>query len=317
MSKLSNTAVKQDMDDTNRGQRNGSAVMAYRKALELMGSTADVDIKMLAIPGIRHSTITNDAITTVESRFDAMLVMDIEERDVLNTVITSSLQTNSVANTVTAFKQRGLDSNFAAAYFPDVTIDDQRAGKLVNVPPSVAVLGAIAMNDAVAFPWFAPAGFARGSLKTTKSANVSLSKGNMDTLYSADINPIVSFPGTNDIVVWGQKTLQAAAGALDRVNVRRLMIEIRRQVRGVANTILFEPNREATLARFNREITPRLQLIQARSGVERFKVQIDTTTTTQADVENNTIRGKIFVQPTKTAEFVSLDFVVSNAGNNI
>jgi phage tail sheath protein FI len=134
----------------------------------------------------------------------------------------------------------------------------------------------------------------------------------MDVLYDANINPIAAFDGSNGPVVWGQKTLQAAASALDRVNVRRLLIEIRRQVRDIAQTILFEPNRATTLARFTAAVTPRLQRIQAQAGLERFSVVIDSSTTTQQDIENNTIRGKIFVQPTKTIEFVSLDFVVAN-----
>lgn len=314
---LSNTAAKWDMDYTPRGQRDGATVMAYRKALEIMGSTADVDVKLLAIPGIRHSTISDDAITTVENRFDALYIMDIEERDQINVVVTASAQTVNVANTVDAFKDRAVDSNFAASYFPDVTLEVASTKALVRAPPSVAVLGAYALNDAVAFPWFAPAGLKRGVLKSTKDVNVRLNKANLDTLYAADINPIVSFPGSNDIVIWGQKTLQAAQSSLDRVNVRRLLIEIRRQVRSIANSLLFEPNRDSTLARFSAEVTPKLKRIQERSGLDRFKVQIDTTTTTQADVENNTIRGKIFVQPTKTAEFISLDFVVTNAGANV
>jgi len=142
----------------------------------------------------------------------------------------------------------------------------------------------------------------------------------MDVLYDVSINPLVAFPGnasggTNPkggVLVWGQKTLQASASALDRVNVRRLLIDIRRQVRDIARTITFEPNREATLARFSAAVTPRLQRVQALAGLERFKVVIDASTTTQADVENNTVRGKIFVQPTKSIEFVSLDFVVAN-----
>jgi len=142
----------------------------------------------------------------------------------------------------------------------------------------------------------------------------------LDSLYNDRVNPLVAFvgastSGTNPksgIVVWGQKTLQLAASSLDRVNVRRLLIEIRRQVRDIAQTIIFEPNREATLARFSAAVTPRLQRIQALAGIERFRVIIDSSTTTQTDIENNTVRGKIFVQPTKSIEFVSLDFVVSN-----
>jgi phage tail sheath protein FI len=181
-------------------------------------------------------------------------------------------------------------------------------------------MGALALNDAVGYPWFAPAGFTRGALPTVQEAAVKLSKDNMDQLYDAAINPLVAFPGSSTsgvnpkggVVVWGQKTLQAAASALDRVNVRRLLIEIRRQVRDVARTFLFEPNRAATLARFSSAVSPKLQRIQQLAGLNDFRVIIDTTTTTQQDVENNTIRGKIFDQPTKTIEFVSLDFVVAN-----
>jgi phage tail sheath protein FI len=178
----------------------------------------------------------------------------------------------------------------------------------------------MALNDAVGHPWFAPAGFTRGAVPRDVAieARTQLKEEDLDALYNDRINPLVAFqiPSNNTnvstLVVWGQKTLQIAASALDRVNVRRLLIEIRRQVREIAQTIIFEPNREATLARFSAAVTPRLQRIQALAGLERFRVIIDSSTTTQVDVENNTVRGKIFVQPTKSIEFVSLDFVVAN-----
>ena len=134
---------------------------------------------------------------------------------------------------------------------------------------------------------------------------------NVDTVYDAGINPIVSTPGAG-IIINGQRTLLAEGSALDRVNVRRLLIEVRRRVKAVANTLLFEPNRESTIARFNSLVTPIMKQIQSQRGVERYRVQIDTTTTTQADIDNNTIRGKIYLQPTKAAEFVSIDFVASS-----
>ena len=172
------------------------------------------------------------------------------------------------------------------------------------------------MNDAVAHPWFAPAGFSRGSLNNVEAASVKLSRKNLDDLYENKINPITSFPGTG-LVIFGQKTLLEAASSLDRVNVRRLLINIRRAVRSVANSLLFEPNRVETLDRFNSLVNPILQRVQDKGGVDRFRVVIDTSTTTQADVENNTIRGKIFLQPTRTVEFIALDFVVTNAGAEI
>jgi phage tail sheath protein FI len=314
---LTNAAAKREIDDsTNQGGTAGSTVAAYRKAVDIMASTADVEIQLLSIPGIRHSSVTDFAINAMENRFDAMLIMDIEERDQFNQVITSSIQSPHVANTVTAFKNRALDSSFAAAYFPDVTVTDPDTRALVAVPPSVVTIGAYSLNDRVGHPWFAPAGFTRGALNTVSNSNVSLNRTNLDDLYDADINPIAQYPG-RPLSIWGQKTLLAANSALDRVNVRRLLIDVRRKVRNVANTLLFEPNRAETLARFTNLVNPILQSVQEGQGVDRFKVIIDTTTTTQADVENNTIRGKIFLQPTRSIEFVALDFVVTNAGTTI
>ncbi len=315
-SRLTNTAVKREMDDSSSAGTSDSTVSAYRKAVKVMSSKADVDIQVLATPGIRHASVTDYAIQKVEDRFDAIYVMDIEERDQVNTVITSSVQKPHVSNTVTSFKNRALDSSFAAAYFPDVVVPDPDTGTLVQVPPSVAVLGAYSLNDRVAHPWFAPAGFARGALNSVEMASVRLNRTNLDDLYEADINPITAFPGTG-VTIWGQKTLQAANSALDRINVRRLLINVRRKVRNVANSLLFEPNREETLERFTALVNPILQRVQEQSGIERYKAVIDTSTTTQADVENNTIRGKIFLQPTRSVEFVALDFVVTNAGSNI
>lgn len=324
-SELSNAAVVADMNDGNRGRDQGPNVKAYAKALEIMKNTTNVDIQLLAIPGIRHPIISNAAVNSVEERFDALYLMDIEQVDTNGENVTGDSQLPSVQLTAAQFQGRSLDSSFAAAYFPDAVVTDPNTLTNVVVPPSVVVLGALALNDALGHPWFAPAGFTRGALQTTLEARVKLSKANMDTLYDVNINPLVAFPGnassgTNPkggVVVWGQKTLQAAASALDRVNVRRLLIDIRRQVREIAQTITFEPNREVTLAKFSAAVTPRLQRIQALAGLERFRVIIDSSTTTQADVENNTIRGKIFVQPTKTIEFVSLDFVVANNVNQV
>lgn len=310
--KINNAAVTYDMDYASRGAERGPNVMAYMKAIEVMKNTVNVDIQLFAIPGIRHEMVTDAATLAVEDRFDAMYVMDVQQLDENGEYIFSDSAIPSVGTTLQAFKDRGVDSSFGAAYFPDVLYRDP-VGVNVFAPPSVLVMGALALNDSVGHPWFAPAGFTRGALPTAAlEARVKLSQQNMDSLYDASINPLVAFPSATGLVVWGQKTLQVAASALDRVNVRRLLIDIRRQVRDIAQTILFEPNRASTLARFTAAVTPRLQRIQAQAGLERFRVIIDSSTTTQADVENNTIRGKIFVQPTKSIEFVSLDFVVTN-----
>jgi len=316
---FSNIAVMKEMADvTLQGGTSGPTVATYRKAMDVLKERSDVDIQLLVVPGIRHSSVTDYVMEAVEERFDAVYIMDIEGKDTFNEVISGSAQLASVTNTVNSFAGRNLDNSFAAAYFPDVIMTDIGTSTNVQVPPSVAVLGAFALNDSVAYPWFAPAGFTRGALKNVLETQVKLSRSNLDALYDADINPITAFPQTRgEVVVFGQKTLLAAQSALDRVNVRRLLIDVRRQVRSIGDTFLFEPNRESTLARFAAAVNPILARIQQQQGLDRFKVQIDTTTTSQADVENNIVRGKIFLQPTRSVEFISLDFVVTNAGTEI
>jgi len=318
---INNTAVVADMNDSNRGLTSGPNVSSYIKALDVMRNTTNVDIQLLAIPGIRCPAVTDEAIRATEERFDALYIMDVEQVDKDGNLIsiTSNVKP-SVSETVTQHRNRSLNTSFAAAYFPDVLMKDPTLqSNTVVVPPSVVVMGALALNDSLGYPWFAPAGMTRGELPTTLETSIQLKDSDLDSLYDDDINPIYSpsaaRSGLNPaggVVVWGQKTLLQTASALDRINVRRLLIDVRRQVREIAQTILFEPNREATLAKFSAAVTPRLQRIQALAGLERFRVIIDSSTTTQADVENNTIRGKIFLQPTKTIEFVSLDFVVAN-----
>jgi len=314
-----NQAHREALYSTSTGYgTTGPTIAAYRRALDIVAEKSDVDIQLLAIPGIREPSITDYAIDQVENRFDALYIMDVEEEETsAGTVVTSSLQNINVTNTSNRLSNRVLDSSFAAAYFPDVIIADPDSTANIQSPPSCAVLGAMSLNDSVAHPWFAPAGFSRGALSSTIEAQVKLNRANMDSLYEADINPIVAFPTSSGVVIFGQKTLLQAQSALDRVNVRRLLIDIRRKVRLVANSVLFEPNRESTLARFSASVQPILTVIQQQQGLDRFKVVIDTTTTTQQDVENNTIRGKIFLQPTRAVEFISLDFVVTNAGAEI
>jgi phage tail sheath protein FI len=316
-SRLSDIAARREFDSIQgQGGIDGPTLNAYRKAIDVMSEKSDVDIQLLAVPGIRHSSVTDYAIAAVENRFDALYIMDVEEKDQTDEFITGSLsiQRPSVQYTINEFANRNLDTSFAAAYYPDVVMQDPATLTNVVIPPSVAVLGAFALNDTVAHPWFAPAGFSRGALPRVLETQVKLNRTNLDDLYEVDINPLTSFADTNGVVVFGQKTLLAAQSALDRVNVRRLLIEVRRRVRRIANTFIFEPNRESTLSRFSTAVNPALQQIQAQRGLDRYRVQIDTTTTTQADVENNTIRGKIYLQPTRSLEFISLDFVVTNQG---
>lgn len=313
---LTNRAITEEMNNSNRGVSDGATVKAYATALDIVSDDTETDIQLLAIPGIRHPIITDDALLKTEDRFDAMYLMDVEEYDTLNTLFTGSTEQDlSVRFTANNHSARGLNSSFGAAYFPDVIMRDTINNTIRQVPPSVAVLGAFGLNDSVGFPWFAPAGFARGALQTTEEAYIPLKRDNMDALQDAKVNPLVSFAGSDGVVVWGQRTLLGRDSALERVNVRRLLISLRRQVRQVARRFIFEPGREETLARFAQLVTPIMKRVQDQKGVERFLVRIDTTTTTQADIENRTIRGQIFLVPTRTLEFLSIDFVVTNQGN--
>jgi hypothetical protein len=315
---MRDSAVRREMDYTNQGQLSGPTVTAYRKAIDILGNKTYSDISVLAVPDARHPVVADYALAAMQTKFDAIYIADVELKDDNNNFVTASLNAAAypnvnVAFTSTRFKNRSLNSSFGAAYFPDVNTPVIIGSSTTNVrlPASSLVLGAYSQNDRIGFTWSAPAGYTRATIPGT-SLSTLLSKENIDTVYDAGINPIISVPNVS-IVINGQRTTLREGSALDRVNARRLLIEVRRRVKAVAYTLLFEPNREATIARFNSAVTPIMKQIQSQRGVERYRVQIDTTTTTQVDIENNTIRGKIYLQPTKTAEFISIDFVATNA----
>ena len=304
-------AYREAADEKETQAFTGATVESFKKAIDVLSDKSATEFQLLAIPGIREPLVTDYAITACETRFDAMLVLDIEEIAVSEPITDSSKP--HVQRTINRFDGRQLDTSFAAAYFPDVISRRSSNNTPIQVPPSVCMLGVMSQNDTLADPWFAPAGLTRGRLNAS-SAKVQMSRDLLNNLYDADINPIYIPAGRNgEVYAFGQKTLLQNQSALDRINVRRLLINIRRKVKAVANTLLFEPNRASTLERFSALVEPIMAEVQSRQGVERYKVQIDTSTTTQNDVENNTIRGKVYLQPTKSVEFISLDFVVTNS----
>ncbi len=312
---LTNAAVSQEITQTTRGLTSGPTVQSYMKALNLVSDVNDLDVQLMTIPGVRVPYVTDSAINVAENdRFDCFYIMDTEQYDTLGNNLTGSYTNISVNQTAQNFVTRGVNSSFAATYFPDVNIRVSNGTVYEKMPASVAALGAYAKNDFVGQPFNAPAGYNRGTLANVSSFATSLNQANADTLYVARINPMLSKPGVGS-VIWGQKTLLNSESLLNRVNVRRLMIAIRRDIRKVASRFIFEPAREATLTAFNQAVQPILQRYQAAGGVEKYKISIDTSTTTQADLDNKTLKGKIFVVPTTAIEFVSLDFVVSNRDN--
>ena len=305
-------AVREGQDETGLKKFTGPTIMSYQRAIDVLADKSAAEFQLLSVPGQRASQITDYAIDACEDRFDALLVMDIVEKTAEAHHVELTSEKPHVRNTISSFENRSLDTSFAAAYFPDIVIRRPSDSAPVIMPPSVGIMGVMSRNDSIADPWFAPAGLSRGRLGAI-DAQVQMNRDLLDELYDADINPVYVPAGrSEEVYAFGQKTLLQDASALDRINVRRLLIDIRRKVKKVGEQLLFEPNRASTLAKFSALVEPIMANVQQRRGVERYKVQIDTTTTTQNDVENNTIRGKIYLQPTKSVEFISLDFVVAN-----
>jgi hypothetical protein len=219
----------------------------------------------------------------------------------------------NVRRSVEQFESRALDNNYVATYFPDVIIEDPINRASVNVPASIAAVGALAYNDAVAYPWFAPAGFNRGALDNVMNTEVRLTAEDRNVMYESMINPIANFPD-GGFVIFGQKTLQQARSALDRVNVRRMLLEVKRIVSDIAVKIIFEQNTPATRARFVAQVTPQLATIQAQQGIDQFKVVMDSSNNTDEDIEQNRLNGRIVLVPTRAVEFIAIDFIITNSG---
>jgi phage tail sheath protein FI len=235
----------------------------------------------------------------VEERGDSFYIMDPAGYDA------------SVADVVNSVA--GMDSNYTAVYYPWVRIVDSTKNKPVWVPPSVVLPGVFAFNDRVAAEWYAPAGLNRGGLPEVIDAKVRLSQPSRDTLYENRINPIGSFPGQG-VCVWGQKTLQGRPSALDRINVRRMMIAVKKFIAASTRFLVFEQNTAATRNRFLNIVNPYLESIQQRQGLSAFRVIMDETNNTPDVIDRNIMYGVLYLQPTKTAEFIQLDFNIQPTG---
>ena len=295
------------------GQKN-NVVASFKEAVSIITDPMASRVNILAVPGMRDAFISDHALEAVKSYSMAIYLMDVIKYASGGTrLYDDSTAKVDVQETAEQFEQRVIDNNYGAAYFPDVDLIDSLNNEVVPVPASVAAISALGFNDKVAYPWFAPAGFNRGALEAVMNVDVRLNAADRDTLYDARINPIAVFP-TGGFVIFGQKTLQVAKSALDRVNVRRLLLEVKRLVSSVATKLLFEQNNEQTRQRFVNQVTPLLTLIQAQAGIERFGVVCDDTNNTESDRESNRMNGRIVLVPTRAVEFIAIDFVVTNSG---
>ena len=295
------------------GQLN-SNVMSYNTAIDVMTDPLVVNTNILVVPGIKESFITDHAMNKVRDYGLAFYVMDIPSYDDTGLrLYDDSTERPDVDKTASALDTRGVDNDYAGTYFPNVVIEDTTNRRRVSVPASVAALSALAFNDRVAYPWFAPAGFNRAALDFVKNVDVRLNVSDRDRLYDSRINPIATFPRLG-FVIYGQKTLKVAKSALDRVNVRRLLLEVKRIISGIAQNIVFEQNTPTVRNKFVSDSILQLGLIQAQAGVEAFQVIMNETNNTQEDVDANRLNGRIIVVPTKVIEYISIDFIISNSG---
>lgn len=206
-----------------------------------------------------------------------------------------------------------LDNSYAATYWPWTQTLDPNSGQQVWVPASTMIPGVYMFNDNSSEPWYAPAGINRGTMPTVIRAERYLSQTNRDTLYEGNVNPIATFPNTG-VTVFGQKTLQKKASALDRVNVRRLLIELKNYISQIADTLVFEQNTAATRNNFLLQVNPYLSSVQQRNGLYSFNVIMDESNNTPTVIDNNQLVGAIYLQPTKTAEFIYLTFNILPTG---
>ena len=276
----------------------------YTDAINLLANKDDYQYNIISTPGLiyanaTHKTQLDTLISNTENRGDAIVVMDLE----------------NYGSTVTAIgaKAATLDTSYAAAYWPWLQITDSNSGQLVWVPASTVIPGVYAYTDSVAESWFAPAGINRGGLGTVRQAERKLTQANRDSLYIDKVNPIASFPGKG-IVVFGQKTLQTQASALDRVNVRRLLITLKGFISQISDNLVFEQNSAATRNTFLSQVNPYLESVQQRQGLYSFKVVMDDSNNTADVIDRNELIGAIYLQPTKTAEFIYLDFNILPTG---
>jgi hypothetical protein len=278
---------------------------AYEDAINILGNQDEYDINLVLMPGLTdHAATTGASLITkaidmCEDRGDCFVIADPGLYD--------------QALTTAATKAEARDSSYAAMYYPWIQIADADLGKNVWVPPSVMMGGVYAFNDKVAHPWFAPAGLNRGGIDMAIQAERKLTHSNRDSLYESNVNPIATFPGQG-VTVWGQKTLQKKSSALDRINVRRLLIKVKKFIASASRFLVFEQNTNATRKRFLSIANPFLEQVQSNSGLNTFKVVMDESNNTPDVVDRNILYGQIFLQPTRTAEFIVLDFTVQPTG---
>ena len=279
-----------------------TGAVKYTDAFDILSNQDEYDINGIYAPGVirrLHPYVADYMISTAEDRQDTFTIVDVSAKD--DNIATVINQTSD------------MDSNYAATYYPWMQVLDSSINKPIWVPPSVLLPGVLAYNDSVAAEWYAPAGLNRGGITDALNITTKLNHSERDSLYESNVNPIASFPGQG-IVAWGQKTLQQKPSALDRINVRRLLIAVKKYIASTSRYLVFEQNTAATRNRFLSIVNPYLESIQQRQGLYAFKVVMDETNNTPAVIDRNLLVGDIYLQPSKTAEFIVINFNLTPTG---
>jgi hypothetical protein len=274
----------------------------YSQVVELLSNPDEYDYSWIALPGVTYQNgpgVLSTLMANCENRGDTMAIVDM---------VNYGAPLSSVDSAANSY-----DSSYGATYWPWVQVLSQETGKLVFVPASTIMCGVYAYNDKVAETWFAPAGFNRGGLSGVIQAERKLSPSDRDNLYINKVNPLATFPGQG-VVAFGQKTLQSKASALDRVNVRRLLITLKRYIGNIADNLVFEQNTATTRNKFLNQVNPYLENVQQKQGLYAYKVVMDESNNTAETIDRNQLVGAIYLQPTKTAEFIILDFNITPTG---
>jgi hypothetical protein len=289
----------------NIGTRTQGLVAAnYTDAFTILANKSEYIYNVISAPGLiysqaPHVVVLDKLIETIERRGDAILPMDLVGYGQSVSAVT--------------FQAGTLDTSYAASYWPWVQVTDPDLRSLVWVPASTLIPGVYSFNDSVSEAWFAPAGINRGGLSIVAQAERKLSQADKDTLYQNKVNPLATFPGRG-VVVYGQKTLQTKASALDRINVRRLLIELKQFIGNIAESLVFEQNTAVTRNQFIATVTPYLESVQQRQGLFAFKLVMDDSNNGPDVIDRNELRGAVYIQPTRTAEFIYIDFNILPTG---
>ena len=301
---------------------NSYAFFSIRRAIDSIADPEVVEMNLAAIPGQTQDGLTTHLVRTCEDRADALAVIDLPDAFVPRedgTEINRNNTQSTITTLVNGLRSRNLNSSYGCAYYPWVRARDTINGQFLWLPPSVAAIGTFSSSQRRTQVWFAPAGFNRGGL-TEGSAGIpvvdvahQLRRKDRDDLYAANINPIAKFPAEG-IVIFGQKTLQVTPSALDRINVRRLMIFVKKRISQIASGLLFDPNVQQTWKRFTAQVNPFLADVKTNFGLSDYRVVLDDTTTTPDLVDRNILYAKIFLKPTRAIEFIAIDFNITRTG---